>query len=77
MKNGKTVDPRDKASPKVLQLETAMGAAIQCFPGAQVRGGRRRATHGAPPPRGSTPSHPSPAGDLRASLALRAGKDDG
>ena len=52
MKNGKTVDPRDKASPKVLQLETAMGAAIQCFPGAQVRGGRRRATHGAPPPRG-------------------------
>jgi UDP-N-acetylglucosamine pyrophosphorylase len=36
MKNGKTVDPRDKASPKVLQLETAMGAAIQCFPGAQA-----------------------------------------
>merc|ERR1719174_2351457 len=34
MKNGKTVDPRDKASTKVLQLETAMGAAIQCFPGA-------------------------------------------
>ena len=32
--NGKTVDPRDKASPKVLQLETAMGAAISCFPGA-------------------------------------------
>eukprot|EP00438_Fugacium_kawagutii_P030841 Skav210402 [mRNA] locus=scaffold1416:192783:217256:- [translate_table: standard] len=32
--NGKTVDPRDKASTKVLQLETAMGAAIQCFQGA-------------------------------------------
>merc|ERR1719327_1767959 len=34
MKNGKTVDPRDKKSTKVLQLETAMGAAIGCFPGA-------------------------------------------
>eukprot|EP00415_Alexandrium_ostenfeldii_P000012 UN0012 len=34
MKNAKTVDPRDKASTKVLQLETAMGAAIECFPGA-------------------------------------------
>eukprot|EP00913_Durusdinium_trenchii_P031822 g29801.t1 len=30
------VDPRDKASTKVLQLETAMGAAIQCFPGASA-----------------------------------------
>jgi len=36
MKNGKTVDPRDKASTKVLQLETAMGAAIECFPGAEA-----------------------------------------
>jgi len=34
MKNAKTVDPRDKESTKVLQLETAMGAAIQCFDGA-------------------------------------------
>jgi len=34
IKNSKTVDPRDKASTKVLQLETAMGAAIECFPGA-------------------------------------------
>uniref|UniRef100_A0A7S2NMR5 UTP--glucose-1-phosphate uridylyltransferase n=1 Tax=Haptolina brevifila TaxID=156173 RepID=A0A7S2NMR5_9EUKA len=40
IKNGKTVDPvkdgkdgREK-SPKVLQLETAMGSAIECFPGA-------------------------------------------
>ena len=31
-----TVDPRDKASTKVLQLETAMGSAIECFPGAQA-----------------------------------------
>ena len=36
IKNGKTVDPRDKASTKVLQLETAMGAAIASFPGAQA-----------------------------------------
>merc|ERR1719410_1286537 len=33
MKNDKTVDPRDKKSPKVIQLETAMGAAISCFEG--------------------------------------------
>jgi UDP-N-acetylglucosamine pyrophosphorylase len=31
IKNAKTVDPRDKTSPKVFQLETAMGAAIECF----------------------------------------------
>jgi len=29
--NTKTVDPRDPDSPKVLQLESAMGAAIECF----------------------------------------------
>ncbi len=34
IKNAKTVDPRDKNSPKVFQLETAMGAAIECFDGA-------------------------------------------
>merc|ERR1711907_74073 len=34
MLNEKTVDPRDKKSTKVLQLETAMGAAISCFEGA-------------------------------------------
>ena len=33
MKNDKTVDPRDKKSTKVIQLETAMGAAISCFEG--------------------------------------------
>ncbi|MBE2180786.1 MAG: UTP--glucose-1-phosphate uridylyltransferase [Chthoniobacterales bacterium] len=32
--NSKTVDPRDPGSPKVLQLESAMGAAIECFPRA-------------------------------------------
>ena len=32
--NRKTVDPRDKASKEVLQLETAMGSAIECFGGA-------------------------------------------
>ncbi|EEF60646.1 UTP--glucose-1-phosphate uridylyltransferase [Pedosphaera parvula] len=34
IKNSKTVDPRDKNSTKVFQLETAMGAAIECFDGA-------------------------------------------
>lgn len=34
IKNGKTVDPRDKGSAKVIQLETAMGSAISLFPGA-------------------------------------------
>jgi UTP--glucose-1-phosphate uridylyltransferase len=32
--NKKTVDPRDSSSPEVLQLETAMGAAIGVFDGA-------------------------------------------
>jgi len=32
--NKKTVDPRDDSSPAVIQLETAMGAAIECFDGA-------------------------------------------
>jgi len=34
IRNLKTVDPRDKSSPAVIQLETAMGAAIECFAGA-------------------------------------------
>jgi UTP--glucose-1-phosphate uridylyltransferase len=34
--NRKTVDPRDPASTPVLQLETAMGAAIESFPGARL-----------------------------------------
>jgi UDP-N-acetylglucosamine pyrophosphorylase len=32
IKNEKSVEPRDKNSPKVFQLETAMGAAIESFP---------------------------------------------
>jgi UTP--glucose-1-phosphate uridylyltransferase len=32
--NPKTLDPRDKSSPSVLQIETAMGAAISLFEGA-------------------------------------------
>jgi UDP-N-acetylglucosamine pyrophosphorylase len=34
IKNSKTLDPRDKNSPPVFQLETAMGAAIESFEGA-------------------------------------------
>merc|ERR1712039_581835 len=36
MVNDKTVDPRNKSSTKVIQLETAMGAAISCFEGASA-----------------------------------------
>lgn len=32
--NRKTLDPRDSKTPEVIQLETAMGAAIECFQGA-------------------------------------------
>ena len=31
IQNTKTVDPRNSESPKVVQLETAMGSAISCF----------------------------------------------
>jgi UTP--glucose-1-phosphate uridylyltransferase len=34
--NRKTVDPRDSGSTPVIQLESAMGAAIASFPGAQL-----------------------------------------
>jgi UTP--glucose-1-phosphate uridylyltransferase len=34
--NRKTVDPRDPSSPAVLQLESAMGAAIGSFSGARL-----------------------------------------
>jgi UTP--glucose-1-phosphate uridylyltransferase len=36
IRNAKTVDPKDVDSPRVYQLETAMGAAIETFPGAQA-----------------------------------------
>src|SRR3954466_8061630 len=41
--NRKTVDPGDKSTPAVYQLETAMGAAIGVFDGARpIRVSRRR-----------------------------------
>jgi UTP--glucose-1-phosphate uridylyltransferase len=36
IRNEKTVDPSDKSSPAVYQLETAMGAAIEVFEGAEA-----------------------------------------
>jgi UTP--glucose-1-phosphate uridylyltransferase len=36
IRNTKTVDPTDPTSPKVFQIETAMGAAIEVFSGAQA-----------------------------------------
>ena len=40
IKNKKTVDPKDDSSTPVFQLETAMGAAIECFKGATARSPR-------------------------------------
>lgn len=36
IRNEKTVDPSNKQSPKVYQIESAMGAAIEVFEGAQA-----------------------------------------
>jgi len=36
IRNTKTVDPTDPQSPEVIQMETAMGAAIEVFEGAQA-----------------------------------------
>ncbi len=36
IRNEKTVDPSDASTPEVIQMETAMGAAIEVFPGAQA-----------------------------------------
>lgn len=36
IRNPKTLDPRDEKSPKVYQIETAMGAAISLFKGATL-----------------------------------------
>ena len=36
IKNLKTVDPADSSSPEVIQIETAMGAAIEVFEGSQL-----------------------------------------
>ena len=43
IKNVKTVDPADSSSPEVIQIESAMGAAIEVFEGATAIGvGRER-----------------------------------
>lgn len=43
IRNVKTVDPTDPASPEVFQIETAMGAAIEVFEGATaIAVGRER-----------------------------------
>jgi UTP--glucose-1-phosphate uridylyltransferase len=43
IKNVKTVDPSDATSPEVIQIESAMGAAIEVFEGATAIGvGRER-----------------------------------
>jgi len=43
IRNTKTVDPADASSPEVVQIETAMGAAIEVFEGAQtIEVSRRR-----------------------------------
>jgi UTP--glucose-1-phosphate uridylyltransferase len=36
IRNDKTVDPADPGSPRVVQIETAMGAAIEVFEGARA-----------------------------------------
>src|SRR5205085_1349609 len=36
IRNEKTVDPADKTSPAVVQIETAMGAAVEVFSGAEA-----------------------------------------
>ena len=42
IRNEKPIDPTDPASPRVYQMETAMGAAIGVFAGAQALGVPRR-----------------------------------
>ncbi|GAA1796056.1 UTP--glucose-1-phosphate uridylyltransferase [Nocardioides hankookensis] len=36
IRNVKTLDPADKSTPEVIQIETAMGAAIEVFEGSQL-----------------------------------------
>jgi UTP--glucose-1-phosphate uridylyltransferase len=43
IRNEKTVDPSDASSPRVVQIETAMGAAVEVFEGARaIEVGRER-----------------------------------
>ncbi|MCW2852364.1 MAG: UTP--glucose-phosphate uridylyltransferase [Nocardioides sp.] len=36
IRNVKTIDPGDPSTPKVIQIETAMGAAVEVFEGSQL-----------------------------------------
>jgi UTP--glucose-1-phosphate uridylyltransferase len=36
IRNEKTVDPSDSSTPKVIQVETAMGAAVEVFPDSRL-----------------------------------------
>ncbi|CAN5338506.1 UTP--glucose-1-phosphate uridylyltransferase [soil metagenome] len=36
IRNVKTLDPSDKSTPEVIQIETAMGAAVEVFDGSQL-----------------------------------------
>lgn len=36
IRNVKTLDPGDKSTPEVIQIETAMGAAVEVFEGSQL-----------------------------------------
>ena len=71
--NRKTVDPSDTGSPEVVQLETAMGAAIDVFDGARALRVPRRAVRA-----GEDDERPARAalGRLRADRrrARRAGR---
>ncbi len=42
IRNVKNVDPGDKSTPEVIQIETAMGAAIEVFEGSRADRGRPR-----------------------------------
>ena len=64
IRNDKTVDPADPSSPEVVQIETAMGAAVEVFDG------RRRDRGGsAPVPAGQ--DHQRPAGAAVGRLRAR------
>ena len=71
--NRKTVDPRDGASPHVLQIETAMGAAISVFAGrARVRVPRSRLRAGQDDQRPPRPALRSLRADRRRADRRRA-----
>ncbi len=36
IRNVKTIDPGDKSTPEVVQVETAMGAAVEVFEGSRL-----------------------------------------